>query len=212
MVKIDETKKDDVKVEVSASVLEGIQRQMLTMETEIQNQKGVIAGLTEINTAGGDDKKIREKKSFEPKFRTVKLRKFPVAGNYDDQDYIVGWSDRGAYQQIDRSGLSPQIIDVIDVMFLRNLNSKPQRYEVIKLLDILNKGEQVSAKVVEKKVKNVPHETGEEIDVTLFDPAHGLMSTGDKVDGVTMMPDNEYVIQIPGVIDPLTIKEKFLNL
>jgi len=83
-------------VEVSEDMLTGLHRRMLELEKQAETQDGIIAGLKEVNESKDDGVKLREKKSYEPKFRTARLRKYPVAGNFDDQDYIIGWSDRGA--------------------------------------------------------------------------------------------------------------------
>lgn len=201
---------EDKIIEVPSSVLEGIQKQMLNLEKQVEESNGIIAGLKELNDSKSDGEvKLREKKSYEPKFRTARLRKYPVAGDYNDQDYIIGWTDRGAYQVVDRNGLTPQMVDKIDVIFLRNKNKKVA--ETVNLLDVLNKGIQEHVKIIEIKKRTIEAPTGEEIDVTTFDPAHGLTSTGEKVDGMTTFSDNDYVVQIPGEKELLTINEKFLN-
>lgn len=201
--------KEEEMIQVPSSLIESIQKQMLELEKKTVEQDGIIAGLKEMNDNKGDGEvKLREKKSYEPKFRTARLRKYPVAGNFDDQDYIVGWSNRGAYQIVDRTGVSPMNVDVMDVIFLRD----PKKAEQVKLLDILNKGTQEHVKIIEIKKRNVVVQTGEEIDVTNWDPAHGLTTTGEKIDGMTTFDDTDYVLQIPGHKDLVTINQKFLNL
>lgn len=206
-------KKPEVMVEVPQATLETIQKKMLEMEREIEDQKGANAGLKEMLEAqgkdGGGETKLREKKSYEPKFRTVRLRKYPVAGKYEDQDYVIGWTARGAYREVDRTGISPEIVDYIDVIFLRNKDKKIA--EKIRLLSLLNEGVQEHCKILEVKKHNDKVPTGEEIDVTTWDPQHGLIATGEKVDGYTMFSDDNYVIQIPGHPEPITINEKFIN-
>lgn len=202
------TGQDPKMVQVSSSVLETMQKQMLDMEIKMESQRGEIEGLKVIREReeDGDARKLRTKRNFEPKFRTARLRKYPFAGNYDDQRYVVGWTARGAYQEVDRTGISPTIVDYIDIMFLGE--EKPQK---VRLLDLLNDGIQEHCKIVnvEKKVEEVG--TGEEIGVTEFDSQHGTVLTGDKVDGMTVFQKFVYEVQIPGHDGTVMIEEKFIN-
>lgn len=204
-----EDKKEE-KVEVSQKFLQQIQEQMSDMDKKMADMEAKNAGLEDMvkassSTEGGQ--KIRDKKNFEPKFRTVRIRKYPIAGDVDNLGYVLGWTKRGAYQEVDRSGVSPQIVDYIDVIF----HGQPKKAERIKLLDLLNKGQQIHCKVIE--VKNTPRRepTGEEIDITVFDPAHGLVATGDKIDGWTGFSDLVYKITIPGIAEVIEINGEFVN-
>jgi hypothetical protein len=155
---------------------------------------------------------LRERKSFEPKFRTVRLRKYPIAGDIENLGVVVGWTDRGAYQMVDRSGISPQTVDMIDIFFLgaeRNAAGKLQAQQV-KLLDLLN-ASTVVCKIVDTKKESRVEPTGEEIDITTWDPQHGLIATGDKIDGYVAFSDITYKLQIPGVADPVEIDATFVN-
>lgn len=147
------------------------------------------------------ESKLREKKSFEPAFRTVRLRKYPIAGDLDDLGFIVGWTNRGAYQEVDKTGISPQVVDYIDVIFLNHEKNEKGaiKAEKIKLLDLLNKGEQVHCKIIETKREDKPTPTGEEIDVTVFDPQHGLVSTGEKIDGYATFSSIQYKVSVPNI-------------
>jgi hypothetical protein len=205
-------------VPVPLKTLEAMQKQMADMEIKLENEalarQGVEAILEEMKGADTTgEKKLREKKSFEPKFRTVRLRQYPIGGDETKLGYVVGWTNKGAYQEVDRSGVSPVIVDMIDIIFLgheRNKDGKLQA-EKVKLLDLMNKGVQVHCKIIEKKVAPRQEPTGEEIDVTVFDPQHGLIATGDKVDGYTMFSDISYLVQIPGVAEPVWVDGEFVN-
>ena len=167
--------------------------QMAGLEAMLEESKGA-----DVAASG----KLRERKSFEPKFRTVRLRKYPMAGDFSKQGFVVGWTNRGAYQEVDRSGVTPQNVDMIEVIFLgheKNPETGKLQAEKIKLLDLLNKGEQVHCKVLSVERKDRKEPTGEEIDVTVWDPAHGLMATGDKIDGWVGYSDITYTVEIPGV-------------
>jgi len=211
-----EETKEDKKVTVSAKTLLQMQEQMAQMEQKLADQEAKSAGIEEIMSKAaeaGTEPKLREKKNFEPKFRTVRLRKYPIAGDIDNQGYIVGWTSRGAYQTVDRSGVRPETVDMIDVVFLgqeRNAEGKIKA-ESIKLLDLYNNGHQVHCKILEQKREEIKTPTGEEIDVTVFDPAHGLMATGDKIDGFIVNSEIKYKLQIPGVEEPLWIDATFCN-
>lgn len=157
--------------------------------------------------------KLREKKNHEPKFHTVRLRKYPIAGDHENLGYVVGWTNRGAYQQVDRSGVTPQNVDYIDIIFLgqeRNAEGKLQA-EKVKLLDFLNGGIQVHCKILDTKINPEKVETGEEIDVTTFDPSHGLMTTGDMIDGFTAFTHRTYTLAVPGIVEPVVVDELYVN-
>lgn len=203
------------KVEVPLKVLTDLQEKMLRMEKDREEDKGKIASLEEIANAAEPvgEKKLREKKSFEPAFRTVRLRRYPIAGDVTDLGYVVGWSNRGAYQEVDRSGISPQFVDYIEVAFLGKERSKEGKlsYEKIRLLDLLNKGEQVHCKILERTTENVVVETGEEINVSIWDPQHGLVQTGDVIDGYTTHSEIRLKLQIPGVSEPAWVDATYCN-
>ena len=213
---IKEEPKEDKKVTVSAKTILAMQEQMAAMEQKLADQDAKNAGIEEIlakTAEAGTEPKLREKKNFEPKFRTVRLRKFPIGGDIENQGYIVGWTNRGAYQVVDKSGVSPQIVDMIDVVFLgqeRNEEGKIKA-EQIRLLDLFNKGQQVHCKILETKREEIKTPTGEEIDVTVFDPAHGLVATGDKIDGFIVNSEIKYKLKVPGVDDEVWIDSVFCN-
>lgn len=184
------------------------ERARAELEAKIEGiqQNAATAGTT-------DEPKLREKKNFEPKFRTVRIRKYPMNGNYEDQGYIIGWSNRGAYQVVDKSGISPQIIDMVDVQFLGHEKGTDGKlkFESISLLSMYNKGVQVHCKILDKKVEPRKEPTGEELDITVYDPKHGMIATGDKIDGYVAYSDVTYTIQIPGVEGSTVIDETFVN-
>lgn len=197
--------KEDV-VQIPRADLVAIQEALAKGEQEREAQNAKMAGLEEMLQAGKGAEvdgsgKLRERKNYEPKFRTVRIRKYPMAGKFDDLGYVVGWSSRGAYQEVDRSGISPQIVDFVDLAFLGHEKNEKGvlQFEKVKLLDLLNKGEQVHCKILE--AKNTPRKepTNEEINVTVWDPQHGLVATGDMIDGYTAFTDTSFVIEIPGV-------------
>lgn len=208
--------KDTKKIEVDAELLAKMQEQMAALERKVADGEAKSAGLEELvakNAETNSDLKLKEKKSFEPKFRTVKVRKYPIAGDENNLGFVVGWTNRGAYQEVDRSGVSPQIIDYIDIVFLGSEKTKEGKLkaEKVKLLDFMNKGIAVHCKIVDTKKEEKKVSTGEEIDISVFDPAHGLISTGDKIDGYYAYSEIEYKIEIPGIKDAVWIDSLFAN-
>lgn len=213
----EDKKKDDI-VKVPQSLLTQMQEQMAEMERKIEEEAGKRAGLeeiisnsNEINAVG--QPKIREKKNFEPKFRSVRIRKYPIAGDVTNMGYVIGWTNRGAYQEVDRTGVSPQTVDMIDIIFLGQEKTKDGKIkaEKIRLLDLLNKGIQVHCKILEAKKQPRIVPTNEEIDVISFDPQHGPITTGDKIDGYVTYSDIKYIIKIPDVDKPVEIDAEFVN-
>lgn len=210
--------KDD-EVVVSQKTLTGILEQVAALEKARVDDSARFAGIEEMvaaekgaETVGGESK-LREKKNYEPAFRTVRIRKYPIGGDHENMGYVVGWSNRGAYQKVDRTGVTPQVIDYLDIFFLgheRDTDGKLQA-EAVPLLSFLNDGVPVHCKIIE--TKNFPRKepTGEEINVTMFDPQHGLMQTGDVIDGYVGYTDRKFVIQIPGVDGTTEIDEKYIN-
>jgi hypothetical protein len=199
---MDEEKKT---VEVPVADFVKLQETLAALEKKSVDQEAETAGLRQLMEDGkgaevSGDGKLREKKSYEPKFRTVRIRKYPMAGKFDDLGYVVGWTNRGAFQEVDKSGVTPQYVDMIEVFFLgheKNAEGKLQA-EKIRLLDLLNKGEQVHCKIVNLKRDDKKVPTGEEINVTTWDPQHGLVATGDIIDGWVGFSDLTYTIEIPG--------------
>ena len=215
MAEKEEIKKPKM-VEVPVETLVKLQEQLAELERKQVDQEAKNAGIEEILAKGAEastEPKLREKKSFEPKFRTVRLRKYPIAGDIENLGYIVGWTDRGAYQAIDKTGVTPQTVDMLDVIFYgqeKNAEGKIKA-EAIKLIDLYNNGKQVHCKILEQKKEEVKVPTGEEIDVTIFDPAHGLVSTGDKIDGWVASSEIKMKLQVPGVAEPVWIDSTFVN-
>ncbi len=202
--------------EVPTEVLVKMQEQMAELERKAAEQEAKTAGMEEIFSKGAEgplEPKLRTKKNFEPKFRTVRLRKYSIAGDIDNLGYVIGWTSRGAYEVVDRSGTSPQIVNMIDVIFYGQEKNKDGKIkaESIKLLDLLNNGKQIHCKILEEKREKIEVPTGEEIDVTVFDPAHGLISTGEKVDGIVAYSEIKYKLQVPGIDQPIWIDSTFCN-
>jgi hypothetical protein len=202
---------------VPTSLLEDIQTRLNEAEIAVEQANARTAGLEEMLAAskGADalgEKKLREKKNYEPKFRTVRLRKFPIAGDITNPGYVIGWTKRGAYQEVDRTGVSPQVVDYIDIIFLgheKTAEGKLQA-EKVRLLDLLNKGEQVNVKILKTVREDIAYPTGEEIHVTSWDPQHGLVDTGETVDGFYKMSDITYTVDIPGT-GAVEINGEFVN-
>jgi hypothetical protein len=191
--------------EFDPKVLERLQEQLAEGDKRIADLEAKSAGLEELVAAQAGttgQTGLRMRKTFEPKFRTVRLRKFPKGGG--DEDYVVGWTNKGAYEEVDRSGVRPEIINYIDVIFLSEKQAhdadpkKALKAEKVKLLDLMNKGRQVHCKIVNKKEEKKFAPTGEIIKVSTFDPDHGLIETGEEIDGFVTFSDIEFEIEIPG--------------
>lgn len=210
-------------VVVSQETLSAILKRQSEQDIEIENMKAKSAGLEELfgqekgaETTG--EKKLRERKNYEPAFRTVRLRKYPIGGDVENQKFVIGWTNRGAYEKVDRSGVSPVIVNYIDILFLDEETMEPMRTKDGKLLaesvpvkDLLNQGAPVNCKILERKMESKKIPTGEEINVTVWDPAHGLMQTGEIIDGYVGVTDVTYKLQVPGLVNPLVIDGKYVN-
>lgn len=217
---VDEDKeKQEGNIEVPMKLLTAMQEQMADLERKVAEGEAQRAGLEEMvnkaaetNSASGDAK-LRTKRDFTPKFRTVRLRKFSVDGNPDNGKFVIGWTNRGAYQEVDRTGIAPQYVDFIDVIFLGDEKTKENKIKAVKvrLLDLLNNGNQVHCKILEGKKEAKTAPTFEEIEVSTFDPNHGLMSTGETIDGYITYDDIKYKIQVPGFAEPVWIDGIYAN-
>lgn len=196
-----EKPKTEDKVEVPLKLLTEMQEQLAKLEKSDADKDAKIAGLQEMasNADTTDAPKLRERKNDEPKFHTVRLRKYPKAGG-DELHYVMGWTNKGAYQEVDRTGVSPQIVDFLDIIYLGDETTKDGKIkaEKVRLLDFLNKGQQVHCRIVETKNEPVKIPTGEEIQVVTFDPQHGLMTTGDRIDGYVIQSNIKFKINVPG--------------
>lgn len=208
--------KSEELTQVPTSLLEALQKQLSDLQIQVENGNAKTAGLEELlqnkpSEEGGN--KLREKKNFEPKFRTVRIRQYPIMGDHANLGYVIGWTNRGAYQEVDRTGVTPQYVDFIDVIFLgqeRNEEGK-LKAEKIKLIDLFTKGVQVACKIqkIERHENKIP--TGEEIDVTVYDPLHGMMGTGEVIDGYVIHSDIVYTIEIPGRAESVEIDGTYVN-
>lgn len=218
-----------------ATVLEG----QAKIEKELEDQKLKNAGLEEMMRAGSSDDKPKDRKQFTPAFRTVGIKKMPMMGDHENQGYVVGYTNRGAYQKVDKSGVSAQVVDYIDVIYLGHEylekdGKKVLQAESVPLLSLLGAPEAV-CKVLEVKDKDgKPYKiryqpmidpdvgldregedrqyTGEQINVTSWDPKHGLVETGEKIEGWVASTPLTMVIQIPGWPNPVEIDSKFCNI
>lgn len=205
-------------VEVPMEMLTKIQEQMAENERKMVDMEAKNAGLEAMiaensKAIGQGEQRIRERKTYEPKFRTVRIRKFPIGGDDTNLGYVIGWTNKGAYEEVDRTGVTPQIVNYLDVIFLGHEKTKEGKIkaEKIRLLDFLNKGQQVFCKIVEAKKVPRTEPTGEEIDVTTWDPQHGLIATGEKIDGFVTYSDIKYTVQIPGLDKPVEVDGEFVN-
>lgn len=211
------------------NILEGQAKLETALANETSKREGLEAMFASKDTeAAMDEKGLRRRRNFEPAFRTVAIKKLSIGENAEDFRYVIGYTDRGAYPVVDRTGVAPIIVDFIDVILLgaeRTDNGKLQSVTV-PLLTLINSPE-VNCKVLETKdytgkpfrltypatgqgEQLVP--TGEEIAATTLDPKHGLVTTGEIIDGFVGFTNLTFVIQIPGVADPLEIDQKYVNI
>ena len=216
-----------------AKVLEGQAALEAQLANETAKREGLEAMFAEQNPddASGE-KKLRQRKNFEPAFRTVAIKKLQKSDDPEDVGYVIGWTNRGAYQKVDKTGVAPMIVDYIDVIILGDERvTEGEKAGTLKaysvpLLSLIN-SQEVNCKVLETKdYTGKPFRlsypptgqgekivaTGEEIAVTTFDPKHGLVQTGDMIDGYVGFTDLTFVIQIPGVPEPLEIDAKYVNI
>ena len=215
-------------VVIDQSILSKVLEQQAATEKKLADLEAKNAGLEEMfaedqGVSPTGEKKLRERKTFEPKFRTVKLRKYPI-GNPDDgkTGFVIGWTDRGAYEKVDRSGINPVVVNYLDVLFLdpetgdylktTGEDGKERTYvQQVQILDLLNTGVPVNCKILEEKREKRKVPTGEELHVKTWDPRHGLLETGEVIDGYVGVTDVEYTLQIPGIEKPLKIDQKYVN-
>lgn len=203
-------------VEVPTELLQKMQEQMAEQDRKIADMEAKNAGIEEMVAKSAEtnsELKLKEKKDFEPKFHTVRVRKYPIAGDEYNLGFIIGWTNKGAYQDYETTSAGKQLADYIDVIFLGHEKTEDGKIkaEKIKLLDLMNKGVQVHCKILETKREEVKVPTGEEINVNVFDPQHGLITTGDTVDGYTAYSNIQYKIQIPGVVEPVWVDSLYAN-
>lgn len=205
-------------IQVPKKLLEDLQFEIAENKRQRLESDAKMAGMTELlekdqtpgtRTEGG----LRKKTNFEPSYRTVRLRQYPKAGDFDNLGWVIGWSHRGAYRDSDLSGIPGQQTDWIDIMFLDDEKTKEglPKFEKVRLLDLLNKSVQKHFEIIEKKTKIREVPTNEKINVVMFDPQHGLIGTGEIVDGYVSYSEDTYVLKFPGREKPLSIDGIFVN-
>lgn len=220
-------------VVVSQAMLAQVLAKQQDTEIEMEKMKLKNAGLEELFAQGKDkddptgEKKLRERKNYTPAFRTVTLKKFSVDEDPEHAKIVVGWTNRGSYRKVDRSGVAPEIVNYLDIILLddeKTEDGKLKAYSV-PLLTLLE-AEEVTCKVLEMKdykgeqfrpsypptgfgEKKVG--TGEVIRITSWSPEHGLIETGEEIDGWVGFTDLSLILQIPGRPEPLEIDQKYVN-
>jgi hypothetical protein len=207
----------DEMIQVSAKTLREIQQQMKQNEIDKENNRLRMAGLEQMiedskGPATDGQPRLREKKDNTPKFRTVRLHKMPMAGDVTNEGIVIGWSNRGAYQKIDKTGVAPVVVDHLDVFFLdheRNADGVLQA-ETVTLQSFLD-SPTIICKIqkMDRTERKVP--TGEEIQAMTYDEKHGMVSTGEIVDGFVGFTDTVYTIEVPGRTEPVEIDAMFVN-
>ena len=154
-------------------------------------------------------KDIRELESLEERFKTKKyyLRKIKIVDDKgeDHGGIVVGWTDRGAYEVVDKSGVSAIMVNYMDVFLLRK--KTPVTVKAMTVKD----GERIECTEVSRDIKIHKHKTGEEIEVMEWDEKHGHLSTGTMIDGYYATPEGTITVSIPGIAEPYTINQKYLN-
>lgn len=221
-------------VVVDQKTLEGIQEQMAAMASDLENEKLKRAGLEEMFAAESGkatEPGLRERKNTEPTFRTVFLRKYDPtnSGDPEKEDYVVAWTPRGAYRKwVDNGSGNKEQVEYIDVIFL-NGETKDGKVQAVSVpaLDVINSGRRVACRVLDVKdfkgnsfKATYPQTgqaerkvaTGEEISITTWDPKHGLVDTGEMIDGWVAFSDLTYQVQIPGRAEPYDIDSRFVNM
>jgi hypothetical protein len=217
-------------IAVDAKQFQEVMERLSSLEGEVETQKGKNAGLEAMisDAATQGSEKLRERPNFEPSFRTVTLKKYPMKGDSDKLGIVIGWTPKGAYQKVDRTGVSPQVVDWIDVIFLDHERDEKGtlQAESVPLLSLLAAPEVVCKVLETKDYKGRPFvptypptgqaeqkiKTGEDISVSVWDPKHGLIQSGEKIDGWVGVTKLTYVIQVPGYSEPIEIDDRYLNM
>lgn len=218
---------------VPVKTIEAIQEQMATMAIELENTKLKAAGLEDLFAAESGktaEPGLREAKNTEPAFRTVSLRKYDPSnsGDPEKEDFIIAWTPRGAYRKwVDNGSGSKEQVDYLDVIFL-NGKKDGAKVEAVSVpaIDVMTSGRRVLCRVLDiKDYKGRSFKptypatgqaerkiaTGEEMQITSWDPKHGLVTTGETIDGWIGVSDLTFVIQVPGHAEPLEIDSRFVN-
>lgn len=218
----DETKKGNDKdahklgnlVEVPQKQLTEIMEKISALEIANADKDAKIAGLAAMQDAPAvGETPLRQKKTFEPAFRVARLKKLPFNGDPEDMRIVTGWTNRGSYQKVDRSGVAPELIDYMQVIFLgheKDKDGKLQAFEV-RTLDLYN-AQPIICKIDKEEVNKTKKPTGEIIPVVTYDPKHGNVLTGETVDGWVEEADVTLTLNVPGIPEPVKINSKFANI
>lgn len=196
----------DKKIEVDESLLLDMQKQIKDLEA-----RTLAAETAALVTAVAEGKKdIREIESLTERFKLkeLTLRKLSITGadGKDKGGIVIGWTPRGAYEVVDKSGANAVLVNMMDVFFLGG-SDKPT---TIKASDLV-KGERIKCKEISRDMQVVKHKTGEEIEVSEFKTEHGLVATGTIIDGYYAQPEGTYTVSIPEHDKPVTINQMFFN-
>lgn len=231
----------DGEVIVSEKTLASVLERTAQLEKDVADGEAKRAGLEAMMLENKDadttgEKKLRERKKFEPAFRTVGMKKYPIGGDPENLGIVIGWTPRGAYQKVDKSGVSAQIVDFIDILYYGDKGIKDGKPwgESVPLLSLLGAPEIVCKVLQVKDFEGQPMKlrysplvdpdlssdrqgeekipTGESITIREFDPKHGLIDTGEAIDGWVGFTNLTFVLQLPGVTEPVEVDGKFVNI
>lgn len=197
----DETKKT---VEVPVDLLKEMQEKIAALEAR-----------DTVNAVMEGKKDIRELESLEAKFKQkkIRLRKVRILNdkNEDKGGIVIGWTARGAYEVVDKSGPNAVNVNMMDVFFLGGPKDKPTTIT----LKTLMSGEEIWCDEVSRDVQIKKHKTGEEIEVMEWDTKTGRgnnqISTGVIIDGYYAIPEGTMALKVPGQEEPVIIDIRFAN-
>src|SRR3978361_434952 len=100
-------------VEVPQEQLTQIMEKISALEIANADKDAKIAGLPALQRAppAVGETPLRQKKTFEPAFRVARLKKLPFNGDPEDMRIVIGWTNRGSYQNVERHGTDPHVLD-----------------------------------------------------------------------------------------------------
>lgn len=180
---------------------------MDSMEKELAS----TASLDEVKAIESGTADIREIENIEEKWKkapkVMHLRSVAMEDPKTKQvvnKVVVGWTKRGCYVKVKDHPNEPETL-MYDVYFYGD--KEPVAITAKKFLD----SPRIKCMEIGRDITVKKYKTGEELEVTEFDPKHGLKSTGTIIDGYYATPEGTYALKVPGINEPVVVNINHVN-
>lgn len=198
--------KEPKKIEVDESVLTDLMAQLASQKRDIDslNAKALISDVEEGKKGLREVEDAAAKYAKAPHEYSLRMVSMADTKGNETKKLVIGWTAKGCYVKVKDHPNEPETL-MYDVLFYGDEKAVPITAKKFK------DGERIKCVEVSRDIKLEKHATGEEMEVTQFDPKHGMTATGIIIDGFDQRPEGTYTLQVPGFPDPITVNMNHVN-